>query len=78
MGRAMGMFPYYQDEASGPGTSGTLASVPTGRDFTAPAPADVVEGSDKNNGNIIPSGISETTDLIFANKVQYGVFGGDA
>lgn len=75
--RAMGMFPYFQDQIPGPSTDGTLASVPTGRDVTIPLPDEVASTPPKNRNTIVKGTIGHT-DTVYCHQVQYGVFAGDA
>lgn len=75
MSRAMGIFPYSEDEVPAPVTDGTLASVPSGTDFTVAGPT-MPRTKPKNRGAIIPGTIGNT-DLLDANTTSHAVLAGD-
>lgn len=74
--RIMGIFPFSADGVIAPDTSGTISSVPTGRETDIPGPAQT-QLPLKNKGAIVDGGIGDT-DYVYAINVAHGVLAGDA
>lgn len=69
-----GIFPYSEDEVPAPVTDGTIASVPSGTDFTIAGPQ-LPREKPKNRGTIIQSPIGNT-DFVDANTTSHTILTG--